>query len=74
MKADFHTEIHAEFHLRREQTNQLEYGRVKDPNRSVHFHSQIEVYLVLEGEVEVFINNSTMIIRKEDFALYMILN
>lgn len=49
--------MQAQFHLLREQANNLEYSRQQNPNVSMHFHSQIEIYLILEGQVEVCIND-----------------
>ena len=61
--------MEAEFHLRREQTNRLEFGRVKNPGRSVHFHSQIEVYLVLSGEIEIWINDRRRVLRAGEISV-----
>ena len=61
--------MQAEFHLRREQQNKLEYGQSTHVNRSVHFHSQIEIYLVIEGEIEVWINDKHRILRAGEIAV-----
>lgn len=49
--------MQAEFHLRREQNNLLECNLRHNPGVGMHFHSQIEVYLVLSGEIEVWVND-----------------
>lgn len=67
--ADFHADLHAEFHLTRERSNRLAYGRVKDPNVPLHFHSQIELYAVLEGEVEVFVNDRRRVLRAGEISV-----
>lgn len=61
--------MQAEFHLKREQTNQLEYGRGHKANRSVHFHSQIEVYFVLEGKIEVWINDKHRVLGAGEMSV-----
>ena len=45
--------MRAEFNLNREQSNSLYVSDVKNPNVHFHFHSQIELYLIVKGEVEI---------------------
>ena len=45
--------MHAEFGLKRESDNSLFYKEWKNDNGIFHFHSQIELYFVDEGEMEV---------------------
>jgi len=61
--------MQAEFHLRRERENQLEYGRGRHARCGVHFHSQIEVYFVLEGEIEVWINDKHRVLRSGEMSV-----
>jgi AraC-like DNA-binding protein len=52
-----------EFDLKREQDNQLFWGDYNYPYRSIHFHSQIELYFVDEGEVTVWINDKQSVLK-----------
>ena len=61
--------MQAEFHLRRERENHLEYGRGRHARCGVHFHSQIEVYFVLEGEIEVWINDKHRVLRSGEMSV-----
>lgn len=61
--------MQAEFHLRREQGNHLECRLSRNPNAGMHFHSQIEVYLVLSGEVEVWINDRCNVLRGGEMSV-----
>ena len=61
--------MQAEFHLRRERTNQLEYGWGTKANRSIHFHSQIEIYFVLEGEIGVWINDKYRLLHANEISV-----
>ena len=49
--------MHAEFGLKRERNNNLFYDEWKNDSGPFHFHSQIELYFVDEGEMEVAIEN-----------------
>ena len=61
--------MQAEFHLLREQANHLEFCRRQDPDVPMHFHSQIEIYLILSGEVEVWINDRHSILGPGDISV-----
>ncbi|MBQ8850750.1 MAG: helix-turn-helix domain-containing protein [Clostridia bacterium] len=57
------------FNLSRETQNQIAYGRVHDPNVDVHFHSQIELYIILSGKIEVLINDKRRLLQKGDISV-----
>lgn len=61
--------MQAKFHLLREQANHLEYNRRQNPNTGMHFHSQIEVYLVLEGEIEIWINDRHAVLKPGEMSI-----
>ena len=61
--------MQAEFHLRRERANRLDFGYSKNGNTGLHFHSQIEICFVLEGEVGVWINDRYRVLRAGQLAL-----
>ena len=48
--------MYAEFLLSREQSNRFIYTKVHQANIGLHFHSQLEFYLIESGEMEVWIN------------------
>lgn len=50
--------MRAYFHLLREKKDQPEYGRIQNKEIKVdlHFHSQIELYIIISGQVDVLIN------------------
>ena len=49
--------MHAEFLLSRERNRRLEISEVKKRAYRPHFHSHVEISAVLEGEMEVWIND-----------------
>ena len=55
--------MEAKFHLKREITDQLDYGTVYNPNVDVNFHSQIEIYIVRSGAVEILLNSRKHVLR-----------
>ena len=59
------------FHLQREEQNRLTYARktFSSINTPVHFHSQIEIYMVLSGELEVLINDRTRVLKAGEIAV-----
>jgi len=59
------------FHLRREEENVLTYARrcFSSINTPVHFHSQIEIYMVLLGELEVLVNDQKRVLKEGEFAV-----
>ena len=54
----------AGFGLKREMNNKLFYNDVKNDNGVFHFHSQIELYFITDGEMEVSINDQRRILKK----------
>ena len=54
----------AEFNLKRELKNELVFGHTKGPGTYIHFHSHIELYFILSGEVEVFLNEQRRILKR----------
>ncbi|MBQ6823421.1 MAG: helix-turn-helix transcriptional regulator [Clostridia bacterium] len=61
--------MHAEFGLTREQKNQLSCSTGVRPYSRLHFHSQIELCLVEEGAVEVWVNDRHRIMKKGEFSV-----
>ena len=55
--------MEAKFHLKREIKDTLDCGIGHNPSVEVHFHSQIEIYLVRSGEVEILVNNRKRLLR-----------
>lgn len=63
--------MHADFNLSREIKNEIEYGRVRSPRYYLHFHSHIEIYIVLSGEVEVIINGYKRLLHGGEISVAM---
>lgn len=61
--------MQAQFHLLREQANHLEYSQRQNPDIGMHFHSQIEIYLILKGEIEVWINDQHTVLQPGDMSV-----
>ena len=59
----------ASFLLQRELKKQVEIARLKSPQFYPHFHSHIEMYLVLSGEVEVLINDQKKLLGAGEFSV-----
>ena len=59
----------AEFNLDREQKNRLFIGSGLNPAASFHFHSQIEIQLVHEGEVEVWVNDQHAFLKSGEISV-----
>lgn len=55
--------MHPQFHVIREQRNTLSVGETRDAHVMFHFHSQIEICLITEGEVEVWINDNRKVLK-----------
>ena len=55
--------MEAKFHLKREIKDTLDCGIGHNPSVEVHFHSQIEIYLVRSGAVEILINNRKRVVH-----------
>ncbi len=49
--------MHAEFGIKRESNKNLFIGEWENDKGVFHFHSQIELYFVDEGEMDVFVND-----------------
>ena len=47
----------AMFGIERERHNKLFYKEYKNDKGVFHFHSQIELYFVTEGEMEIYVGN-----------------
>lgn len=61
--------IPAALNVTREEKNELAYGIDLTPNVAVNFHSQIELYAVTSGEIEVLVNDSRRVLKKGDVAV-----
>lgn len=59
----------ASFLLQRELKKQVDIGRLKNPHFFPHFHSHIEIYLILSGEVEILINDQKKILGPGEFSV-----
>lgn len=59
----------AELNLHREQANRLFMREFPDPYANFHFHSQIEIQMVDEGEVEVWVNDQHTLLRAGEVAV-----
>ena len=61
----------AEFNIKRELKNELAYGIVRssDIRVDIHFHSHIEIYFVLSGDVEVLINNRKRVLKRGEGSI-----
>ena len=55
--------MEAKFHLKREIKDTLDCGIGHNPVVDVNFHSQIEIYLVRSGAVEILVNNRKKVVR-----------
>lgn len=63
--------MHANLNLKREIKNELEYRRVVSPGVYLHFHSHIEIYIILSGEVDVLINGQRKLLRGGEISVAM---
>ena len=61
--------MRAEFGILREKNNTLFYNEYKNCHGSFHFHSQIELLFVDEGEMEVFINNYRKTLKQGEMSV-----
>ncbi len=59
----------AEFNLSREQKKRLFLQQYPDPYAEMHFHSQIEIQLIDEGEVEVWVNDQYSLMKPGEVAV-----
>ena len=61
--------MQAEFGLKREHNNALYYNSCKNDHGVFHFHSQIELYFVDEGEMEVLINDRRCLMKAGEMSV-----
>ncbi len=61
--------MQANFNLYRETKNELECNRVHSPSYYFHFHSHIEIYVILSGEVEVIINGHRRLLHGGEISV-----
>lgn len=61
--------MHSTFNLQRELVNKVVCDRVFSPSFYPHFHSHIEIYLVLSGEIEILINYQKKLIGAGEIAV-----
>ncbi len=57
------------FNINREKTNQLTLQSYKDDFCNFQFHSQIEIYVVTEGEVEVLVDGKRRVLKEGEFSV-----
>ncbi|MBE6597061.1 MAG: helix-turn-helix domain-containing protein [Ruminococcaceae bacterium] len=58
-----------EFGLWREQHDELFYKQYENPKGGLHFHSPIELYIVDEGELDVWINDKYARLKKGEISV-----
>ena len=61
--------MYAEFGIERELSNQLYYKECENDNGPIHFHSQIELCLVDEGEMDILINDKKKTLKKGEMCI-----
>ena len=61
--------MQAEFGLKREHNNPLYYNSCKNDSGAFHFHSQIELYFIDEGEMEVLINDRRSVLKAGEMSV-----
>lgn len=61
--------MQAEFLLSREQNRRLEVGDGKNRSYRFHFHSHIEICVVTEGQIEVWINDQRRVLGPGEIAV-----
>ena len=61
--------MEAKFHLKREINDALDFGIGRNPVVDVNFHSQIEIYMVRSGAVEILVNNRKKIVNAGGIAV-----
>lgn len=59
----------AEFLLTREKKRELEVVEIANQEYRLHFHSHIEICLVTDGEMEVWINDQRRVLTKGDISV-----
>ncbi len=61
--------MQSKFNVQRELLNQVVCGRVLSPSFYPHFHSHIEIYLVLSGEIEILVNDQKKLLGAGEMAV-----
>ncbi len=61
--------MQAEFGAKREHNNTLYYNSCKNDSGVFHFHSQIELYFIDEGEMEVLINDRRRVLKAGEMSV-----
>ena len=61
--------MQANLYLKREIKNTLEYGRLHSPSFYLHFHSHLEIYVILSGEMEIIINSHRKILHGGEISV-----
>ena len=61
--------MQAFLNLQREILNTLSCGRVHSPVYPLHFHSQVEIYLIQSGEVEIIVNDQTKVLKAGEISV-----
>ncbi len=61
--------MQAEFGIKREHNNTLYYNSCKNDHGAFHFHSQIELYFIDEGEMEVLINDRRSVLKAGEMSV-----
>ena len=62
-------DMQAEFGLIQEQRNKLYCKETKNANSPLHFHSQLELYFVDEGEMEIWVNNDRAVLGAGEMSV-----
>ncbi len=66
--------MRAQFSLKRESNNTLFYAEWINDSGIFHFHSQVELYFVNEGKMEVFIGNQRKILSAGEMSVALSYN
>lgn len=61
--------MQSKFLLQREVNQKLFFGNLRSSKFDPHFHSQIEIYLILSGELDVCINNERKKLRQGEISV-----
>ena len=61
--------MRAEFGIKREKHNKLFYKEYTNDEGIFHFHSQIELYFVDEGEMEVIVNSQQKVLKGGEMSV-----
>ncbi|MBQ8868199.1 MAG: helix-turn-helix transcriptional regulator [Oscillospiraceae bacterium] len=61
--------MHADFGIARERHNKLYYKQYQNDKGAFHFHSQIELYFIDEGEMEVVVGRQRRILKGGEMSV-----